>query len=233
MKSTTSFIFTSLTARLGVSLCFLASILITACGPVYAIDDQQRQIYDAGIGYFDLVEGERKKFTPPVVGTGGPLVGCDNFQKAYNFFIGQGFTPPQAAGIMGNLQAESGINPKRVQSTSTPDGDRDNITVDGETGYGIAQWTSAGRQQNLADFAAANNVISGDLGIQLRFVMKELTESYNESSLIPLHAAQTVQEAVNVILTDYERPADVPGQRPVREGFALDILQRFGSGGGC
>jgi hypothetical protein len=98
---------------------------------------------------------------------GGVLLnGSNNAEQVWGFFSREGMQPVQIAGLMGNMMAESGLNPKRVQGTKTPAGDRDNVTVNGKTGYGIAQWTSQGRQQHLADFAAASGVNSGDLVIQ-------------------------------------------------------------------
>ena len=41
----------------------------------------------------------------------GPLVGSDNAQKVFNFFVSKGLTAEQAAGITGNGEAESGLNP--------------------------------------------------------------------------------------------------------------------------
>jgi hypothetical protein len=167
---------------------------------------------------------------PQSCGSGTILIGSENAEQIYNFFVGQGMQPIHAAGIMGNMKAESGLNPRRVQNTATPSGDQDNITVDGHTGYGLVQWTSRGRQQGLADLAATEGVISGDLGIQLRYVMHELQGPYKNSSYDPLLATTTVEAAVDVILQNYERPADIPGQRPVRQAFAQDFLAQFGSG---
>jgi hypothetical protein len=165
---------------------------------------------------------------PESCGGTSTLVGSDNAERIYNFFISKGFQPIHAAGIMGNMKAESGLNPKRVQNTQTPEGDRDNITVDGRTGYGLVQWTSRGRQQGLADLAASRSAISGDLSVQLDYIMIELEGAYRKGSYEPLLASTTVEEATNVILEDYERPADISGQRPIRQQFAREFLTLYG-----
>ena len=67
---------------------------------------------------------------------------ADNAKIIWDSLIKNGFTEVATAGIMGNLMAESHFNPKIVQGG----GEADNITCDGETGYGIAQWTSINRQ---------------------------------------------------------------------------------------
>ena len=75
------------------------------------------------------------------------LSGSSNPEKVWNFFAGQGLKPVAIAGIMGNLvQEDSGFDPAEKQSgtmVAIPDGG------DGHTGYGIAQWTSQGRQAAL------------------------------------------------------------------------------------
>lgn len=161
------------------------------------------------------------------------LSGSDNAERIWKFFIGKGLQPHQAAGIMGNMMAESGLNPKRVQSTPTPAGDKDDITVNGTTGYGLVQWTDRGRQQGLADNASAANVISGDLNVQLEYVMEELGRPpYLSSSYQPLLASTTVEEATNIILVNYETPKDINGERPKRQNFARNFLTLYGSGTG-
>src|SRR5689334_18167388 len=43
------------------------------------------------------------------------LVGSENAEKIYHFFISQGMQPYQAAGIMGNMQAESHFETRLVE----------------------------------------------------------------------------------------------------------------------
>src|SRR5690348_232379 len=49
--------------------------------------------------------------------TTGTLTGDDNAQKVFNFFTSHGYTPVQAAGIVGNTSHESGNLPERLQGT--------------------------------------------------------------------------------------------------------------------
>jgi hypothetical protein len=70
---------------------------------------------------------------------------------ARNLMRDLGLTEAQAAGIVGNMIAESGVENGRPQGT--PPGAKGALVVDGLTGYGIVQWTSKGRQQALYNFA--------------------------------------------------------------------------------
>jgi len=96
----------------------------------------------------------------------------DNFtldsrrSQGMRWFIDNGYTVQQAAGIMGNLEYESGLNTTVVSA------------FEGESSQGIAQWNPAGgRLQKLKEFAT--NDISPprdwrDYDVQLSFVLYEL-----------------------------------------------------------
>lgn len=173
-------------------------------------------------------------------GTGGSvdatvnLSGNDNMEKAFNFFISKGFTPQQSGGILGNLQAESGVNPKRVQNTGTPEGDKDNITVNNHTGYGIAQWTSSGRQQGLVDLARSRGMtIEGDLALQLDYLMQELTVNY-KGVYDALKLSSDLRSASDVFMTKFERPKDQSeSAKQKRAGMGQKILELYGDGSGA
>lgn len=60
------------------------------------------------------------------------LSGKDNRQKIYNFLTSKGLNPQQAAGVLGNLQAEAGFSPTRHEQSHSDFN---------KGGYGIAQWT--------------------------------------------------------------------------------------------
>jgi hypothetical protein len=91
----------------------------------------------------------------------------DNVQTAFNFFKRQGFTDPQAAGIVGNLQVESFpmINPQAYN----PEGG-------GMGAYGIAQFRGP-RLKGLLQYAGkqGENTMDGNVpfGMPLRATMKQ------------------------------------------------------------
>lgn len=122
------------------------------------------------------------------------------------------------AGLMGNLQAESGLNPRNLQNscekksgytdqTYTLNVDNDTYTnfVNDKYGYGIAQWTSAGRKQGLLN--SRKNRSIGDLSVQLEWLYTELSTSY-KNVLNGLKNAKSVREASDIVLTKFERPKD-------------------------
>lgn len=121
----------------------------------------------------------------------------------------KGLSPEAAAGVMGNLEAESGIDPHNTQNNaSAPDGPEIPIeSIRGSHGYGIAQWTSAGRQDNLIAYARETNRSTGDLGLQIDFLWKELEESYTGVAAVLQTPGVTIAEASYVFLSEFEIPA--------------------------
>ena len=125
------------------------------------------------------------------------------------------------AGLVGNLYAESALNPRNLQNN----GNRAlNMTDDEFTaafdsgaysadtfihdgyGYGLAQWTYYSRKEALLNYAKAAGKSIGNLDMQLAFLIQEIkgyTSVWNT-----LTTAKTVREASDAVLTKYERPAD-------------------------
>lgn len=122
----------------------------------------------------------------------------ENKRAAFIYFVERGLTPEQSAGLVGNLEAESGV---------TPDINEQNPTVAGSRGgYGIAQWT-AGRRVALESFATVSGQDVRTLQFQLDYLWnQELLISYKSSVLDPLKASTTVQQASDIVLTKFEIP---------------------------
>ena len=140
--------------------------------------------------------------------------------KIWSFLKGKGLSDCGAAGLMGNLYAESGLKPTNLQNTyekklglsdadytaQVDSGAYSNFVHD-SAGYGLAQWTFWSRKQNLFNFARQCSKSIGDLDMQLDFLWKELTEGY--ASLVrTLQSAATIRIASDAVLVQFERPAD-------------------------
>lgn len=151
------------------------------------------------------------------------LNGLTNDEKIWNFCKTKGMTDFGAAGTLGNLDAESSLNPKNLQdSYETRLGFNDEAyaaLVDSGVytktqftydcaGWGIAQWTWWARKKSLYEFAKSKTVSIADLEMQLEFFYKELSESY-PSVLNILKTATSVKQASDAILLKYECPSDM------------------------
>lgn len=146
--------------------------------------------------------------------------GKTNEEKIWNYLVGKGLSAAGAAGLMGNLYAESALNPKNLQNsyekklgytdatytTAVDNGSYGNFVHD-SAGYGLAQWTFWSRKEGLLAFAQAAGKSIGDLEMQLDYLLKELTEGY-KGVLDTLKTASDVQTASDSVLLNFERPAD-------------------------
>lgn len=124
------------------------------------------------------------------------------------FFIGKGWRPFQAAGIVANLQAESNVNPNQAQHGGGP-------------GYGLAQWEHP-RQQDFRAFAG-HDIHQSTFTEQLEFIQHEL-EGTQKAAGRALMASTSASDAGAIICRLYERPADTERQAAYRAGLATKIM---------
>lgn len=126
--------------------------------------------------------------------------GNTNKAKIWNLLLQKGATlglgPAQVAGIMGNMDAETG-------STFDPG----IIEKSGGGGYGLVQWT-ASRRTDIENFAKENGKAPDDLEMQIDFVIKELTGSFKGSTLDAIVKINDVREITKIIMKNYESPAN-------------------------
>jgi hypothetical protein len=114
-----------------------------------------------------------------------------NAAVAYDFLVSKGLSCEQAAGVIGNLQLESGLNP-RLEAMDT----------NNKMSRGIAMWQPT-RWQNLLTFAAGRDPWA--LGTQLDFLWYEL-QSQPSLGLQQLLATTTAQDATVVFQNRFENP---------------------------
>lgn len=158
------------------------------------------------------------------------LHGSENLEKIYNYFIGKGYKPFQAAGAVGNIVVESGGFPDRVQGKPPEGGQKDPSGI--TTGWGLIQWTPG---KKVLDVQRAAN-ITGDISelkIQLDVIWwAGTTDNSWWGNSKPLNrlmgATSNVEEATRYFMTEFEKPG-VPhfDQRLKSAKAALD---QFGDG---
>lgn len=142
------------------------------------------------------------------------------------------------AGMMGNLQAESGCIPYRKQGdftinyskslTYTKNINNGSITeydfVHDSIGYGLAQWTYYTRKQNLYDKYKSGSYSSiGDIRLGCDMLWSELQGSFS-GVLSSLQNATSVKQASDAFLHDFEKPLD---QSEDVERYRASIGQDF------
>ena len=157
----------------------------------------------------------------PVVVTGYISTGTDEDNKQiYDALIAGGLTPAGAAGLMGNFMAESAMKSENLQNTGNTkldmtdaeytsyvdNGTYTNFAKDGH-GYGLAQWTYWTRKRDLLAFAKKMGKSIGDSMMQVAFTLQEL-KSFPKVLKV-LQTTNSVKEASDIVLTQFERPADM------------------------
>lgn len=154
----------------------------------------------------------------------------ENAKQIWSYFIGKGFTPNQTAGIMGNLQAESAFMPDRIEGKAVEDGtDTFDPSWFGKSGYGLAQWTTEGRQKSLLKLAQERGVKDSDLLMQLDHIMNEFKNSH-KTAYNKLEESETIRDATMAILIYYEAPRakDSIDLQNQRVDLAESVLKKYG-----
>ena len=146
------------------------------------------------------------------VGETSEAVTFANDKAAFDYFLGKGLANFQAAGIVGNLDQESGVDPLAVQS--------------GGPGRGIAQWSVGGRWDtdsgdNATAYASQQGQSVYSLQLQLDFIWYELT-TFSGYGLAHLRSTTNVTDATVAFENDFEicgscqEPKRIAGFSPER-----------------
>lgn len=140
-----------------------------------------------------------------------------NDKIAFDYFLAKGLTNYQAAGIVGNLDQESGMSPTAVQP--------------GGPGRGIAQWSVGGRwdtdtNDNATAYAKAQGASLSSLSLQLDFIWYELT-TFSSYGLAPLRQSADVTAATIAFEKDFEGCGNC--QEATRISYAKAALAAYGS----
>ena len=166
-----------------------------------------------------------------------------NSKIIWDFLKKEGFSDFGVAGLMGNLDAESALRPNNLQDTysrslglsdaeytaKVDNGTYTNFVRD-SAGYGLAQWTYWSRKENLLNYAKSKKKSIGDLEMQLEFLVQELKTSYKNSVYNILVNATTVQQASDVVLMNFERPANAAAQKSKRAAMGQVYYDKYVKG---
>jgi hypothetical protein len=139
-------------------------------------------------------------------------------KTAYEFFIGKGLKNFQAAGIVGNLEQESSLDPTVYQYGGGP-------------GRGIAQWSAGGRWDsdggdNVVWYAHKEGESEWSLTLQLEFVWYEL-ETFSGYGLSSLRGSGDVRDATVVFQDRFEGCGEC--DQSTRIAYAESVLDAFGN----
>lgn len=211
---------------MAISTIFILSPVVNA----QSLSPQEIEDLNSGILYYNASSGD--------CSTGGSssssvtLTGSDNAQKVWNYFISQGLTQDQTAGVMGNLYAQDGaFNPEQVQIP--PGGNSTTPTTQKNLGWGLAQWTPTSGENPIIPAAQIAGVppdqmdtLAGQLTI-IWSEMKTGTPPGVTDMLKILEQQTTVAGATQIFFQDFEGGGT--GSTTLELGYANQILKDYGN----
>lgn len=136
----------------------------------------------------------------------------DNAKKIWDILINAKFTPQAAAGILGNLQQESTIDPTLLQGG-------------GGIGRGLAQWSAGGRwdtsSPNLLEYAKSKKLSEWSVDAQIGFMLLEMGNGWGGFDLAHYKNMTNVVDATIYFHDTFEKSADTSDfVRNVRGGYS-------------
>ena len=172
------------------------------------------------------------------IGVSASLSGKDNAEQIWNFLTddAHGLSPIQAAGVMGNMQQESGLDPENIQD---PGGRSQNPDDAGSGGWGLIQWTPGSKIKKLL----TDNGITGkvhELSTQLNLVwwhMGNTSPTGAKNMLAEFKNIGTgattekdISDSINKAVFEFEDKVEGAGKPAYgsRNKFAMDFYKQFG-----
>jgi hypothetical protein len=140
-------------------------------------------------------------------GVGGSAAGGNNASIAMQKLKDMGWTPEQAAGIVGSFMQESGMDHTAVNPTSGA--------------YGIGQWLGSRRTDFTKLFG--HSIVGSSLEEQLAFFDHEVTEGKEGRAGRLLHGAKTAEDAARIHSEAYERPGTAEANIARRQRLAAQL----------
>lgn len=158
-------------------------------------------------------------------GSGTPItsLGGDNANQIASALKDAGYNNTAIAGILGNLQQESGLQPDVNQGGATG-GPSSNNADDNAHGYGLAQWGGS-RKEALEQFAQQQGKPVTDLGTQVQFMIQEANNMPGLKDA--MNSAGSPQAAAATWCQQFEGATDPEMQN--RNQYAAQFAQQLGA----
>ena len=165
----------------------------------------------------------------------GTISGSDNKEKVWSFLTSYGFSKECTAGIMGNINHESGFDPKKLQSGVGP-------------GTGLIQWennpgSDSDRWNDLVAWAKGQGKDEWALDTQLNFLVYEISQGWYLSEIKAkmqqygqnvgsdvwesFKKVGDIDDAVDIFCWAIERPAVSSANMPARKEAARGFYDAY------
>lgn len=159
-----------------------------------------------------------------------------NEKAIWDFLIKKTNNPYGTAAIMGNLMAESSLNPckttgaKAGAATYVDDTNAGKIDfVHDGVAFGLVQWCYFSRKQGLIDYARQKNISIGNLQMQLEYMWQEL--QLYKTVLDAVKNAKDIRTASDIFMLKYEKPAGkTESAKQKRAAYGQKYFDQFAKG---
>ncbi len=155
-----------------------------------------------------------------------------NEKVIWDFLLQKTGNERGTAAIMGNLMAESGLNPRCVTGIKDPeyvckaDNEEIDFAHDGHA-FGLVQWCYYTRKGGLQAYAKQRGVSVADLTMQLEYMVKEMSQDY-KSVWSAVVNAKDIRTASDVVMLKYEKPAGTSEKsKAKRSSYAQKFYAEF------
>ena len=187
-----------------------------------------------------LEEYFEEKFGVPIVKTDINKETREAEISIWNFLMEKLQNPYGTAALMGNLYAESGLKfnvleyyyhkilgmNSNAYTAAVDSGEYEDFSQD-VAGYGLAQWTLGARKKALIEKARSSGKSISDKDLQLNYLWEELNTDYTEVRDALLNAT-SIRSASDVVLTKFERPANMSDAvKKKRESYGRIYFYRY------
>lgn len=143
-------------------------------------------------------------------------------------------------GILGNLFAVSGLNPKKLddkfkESLGMTDNEyTDSVDLgvydsfeDDNAPYGLAQWSTVSKKEALFAMKKSTGLSIGDVNLQLDYLVSDLKTNYADS-LTKLEAVSNLIDASNIVLTEIENSENQTDEiKTQRSNYCLELYHKY------
>lgn len=124
--------------------------------------------------FYDALYGKTDTTTPPtsgnnITGTLSSGNATANMKTLFSYFTSQGLSDNLAAGILGNIKAESGFNPNVLYGGATG-----TVFDQQSLAYGLIQWTGSDARASLYNWCTANNCDPDTLDGQAKWIVAQI-----------------------------------------------------------
>ena len=139
----------------------------------------------------------------------------NNIEIVATYLKSIGISQAGATGIIGNMLAESGVNPSRLERVRADAGYTTSSEIGGKGGFGLVQWTGQGtrRRGKLEKEAGLDKTKRNDINFQLGYLKGELesgafaSKPEDRDLLQILKSTDSIPDATKAFLEKFERPA--------------------------